>query len=94
MIPIEFWNSIRFGFFVKWHINFCRLFNAKAILLEEQKWYCLTHSWEDKGVYAFTQGYLSENEHSRATGVWTCLQWFRSPAIWPLHLEDKAQDEI
>ena len=23
-------------FFVKWHINLCRLFNAKAILLEEQ----------------------------------------------------------
>ena len=25
-----------FGFFVQWHINFCRLFNAKAILQEEQ----------------------------------------------------------
>ena len=25
-----------FGFFVWWHINVCRLFNAKAILLEEQ----------------------------------------------------------
>ena len=25
-----------FGFFVLWHINLCRLFNAKAILLEEQ----------------------------------------------------------
>ena len=25
-----------FGFFVKWHINLCKLFNAKAILLEEQ----------------------------------------------------------
>ena len=28
-----------------------RLFNAKAILLEEQ--YYLTHSWEDKGVHTF-----------------------------------------
>ena len=28
-----------------------RLFNAKAILLEEQLWYYLTHSWEDKGVH-------------------------------------------
>ena len=25
-----------FGFFVEWHIKLCRLFNAKAILLEEQ----------------------------------------------------------
>ena len=24
------------GFFVYWHINACELFNAKAILLEEQ----------------------------------------------------------
>ena len=31
-----------------------RLFNAKAILLEEQ--YYLTHSWEDKGVHTFPQG--------------------------------------
>ena len=30
-----------------------RLFNAKAILLEEQKWCYLTHSWEDKGVHTF-----------------------------------------
>ena len=25
-----------FGFFVLWHINLCRLFNANSILLEEQ----------------------------------------------------------
>ena len=25
----------------------CRLFNANAILLEEQYWYYLTNSWED-----------------------------------------------
>ena len=29
------------------------LFNAKALLLEEQQWYYLTHSWEDKGVQTF-----------------------------------------
>ena len=34
----------------------CRLFNAKAILLEEQLWYYLTHSWEDKGVHTFPKG--------------------------------------
>ena len=33
-----------------------RLFNAKAILLEEQSWYYLTHSWEDKGVHSFPKG--------------------------------------
>ena len=32
------------------------LFNAKAILLEEQYWYYLTHSWEDKGVNIFPKG--------------------------------------
>ena len=42
--------------FVKWHINLCRLFYAKAILLEEQSWYYLTHSWEDKGVHTFPKG--------------------------------------
>ena len=31
----------------------CRLFNAIAILLEEQVWYYLTHSWEDRGVHTF-----------------------------------------
>ena len=33
-----------------------RLFNAKAILLEEQYWYYLTHSWEDKGAHTFPKG--------------------------------------
>ena len=31
-----------------------RLFNAKAILLEEQ--YYLTHNWKDKGVHTFPKG--------------------------------------
>ena len=42
-----------FGFFVEWHINVCRLFNAKAIHLEELQWCYLTHSWEDKRVHTF-----------------------------------------
>ena len=29
------------------------LFNAKAILLEEQEWYYLTHIWEYRGFHAF-----------------------------------------
>ena len=28
----------------------------KAILLEEQQWNYLTHSWEDKGVHTFLKG--------------------------------------
>ena len=44
-----------FGFFVEWHINLCRSFNAKAIL-QEQYWYYLTHGWEDKGVHTFPKG--------------------------------------
>ena len=48
--------KVSFGFFVYWHINLCGLFNAKAIIIEEQQWYYLTHSWEDKGVYTFPKG--------------------------------------
>ena len=33
-----------------------RLFNAKTILREEQYWYYLTHSWEDKAVHTFPKG--------------------------------------
>ena len=36
--------------------TFVRLFKAKAILLEEQQWYYLIHSWEDKGVHTFPKG--------------------------------------
>ena len=46
---------IWFGW-VLWHINHCRLFNAKSILLEEQSWYYLTNSWENKGVHTFFKG--------------------------------------
>ena len=45
-----------FGFFVLWHINLCRLFNAKAVLLVEQLWYYLTYSWDDRGVHTFPKG--------------------------------------
>ena len=36
--------------------TFVGFFNAKAILLEEQLCYHLTHSWEDKGVHTFPKG--------------------------------------
>ena len=29
---------------------------AKLILLEEQRWYYLTHGWEDKGVHTISKG--------------------------------------
>ena len=32
------------------------LFNAKALFLEKQQWYYLTHSWEDKMVHSFPKG--------------------------------------
>ena len=58
-----------------------RLFNAKAILLEEQWWYNLTHSWEDKGVHTFPKGYLPESERNSATGVRTRVLRFRSQSL-------------
>ena len=42
--------------FLCWYIKLCELFNAKAILVEEQPWYYLTHSLEDKRVHAFSNG--------------------------------------
>ena len=36
--------------------TFFRLFSAKAILLDEQLWYYLTHSWENNGVSTFPKG--------------------------------------
>ena len=42
-----------FNFFVRWHINLCRLFNAKSILVEEQCLYYFAHS---QGFHAFSKG--------------------------------------
>ena len=36
-----------FGFFVYRHISFCWLFNAKAILADEQQEFYLIQSWEE-----------------------------------------------
>ena len=35
---------VLFCFLVLWHIKLRGLFNAKAILVEEQSWYCLIHN--------------------------------------------------
>ena len=37
-------------------VNILGFFNAQVILLEEQYWYYLTHSWEVKGVHSFPKG--------------------------------------
>ena len=42
-----------FDFFVLWHINFQRLFDAQTIFVEELLWYYLIYSWENKGVHTF-----------------------------------------
>ena len=42
--------------FFKWHINYHGLFDAKAILVEEQQWYYLSYIWvRDKGVHTFSK---------------------------------------
>ena len=43
------------GSLVYWHINLCGLFNAKAIL-EEQQSYNWIHSCKDNGVHIFPKG--------------------------------------
>ena len=45
--------AVLISFFVEWHINLWGLFNAKAILVEEQLWYYLTHSLKDKKAHTF-----------------------------------------
>ena len=77
MTPCLVW----FGFFFEWHIKLRGLFNTKAILLEEQQWCCLIHSWGDKGCSYLSHGYLSETEHNSMTGVWTHLLQFHSPTL-------------
>ena len=43
-------------FFVWWHIKIRGLCKAKFILLDEQYWYYLNHSVEDKVVHTFPKG--------------------------------------
>ena len=43
------------------------------IFVEEQLWYYLTHSWENKRVYIFPPVYSPKSECSRMTQVQTHL---------------------
>ena len=42
-----------FGGVVYWHINLRELFYAKAILVEEQRWYYLNYNWNNKEPIPF-----------------------------------------
>ena len=42
-------------------INFCRLFDIKIILVEEQSWHYLIHSLRDKEVHTFPKGIVTED---------------------------------
>ena len=53
--------------------TFISLFNAKAILVEEQQWHYLTYSLEDKGVQYLFRGYESESVPKGLTGIKTHL---------------------
>ena len=53
---IYYQSGSSFLFLCFWHINCYWLFNAKVTFLEEQLWYYLTHSWEDKRVHTFSKG--------------------------------------
>ena len=64
------------------------LFNAKAILLEEQKWYYLTHSWEDNRVHTFPKGICPKVNVIARLEYELALLRFRSPSLEPLHHED------
>ena len=66
-----------FFFVFYWHINPRGLFNAKAILPEEQQWCHLTHSCEDKGDHTFPKCICPKASlNSSASGVRTRLQRF------------------
>ena len=59
-----------FGFFVLWHINLRRSYNAKTILVEEQQGSNLIYRREDK-VSFLSQEYKSRSDPKSATGVGT-----------------------
>ena len=61
------------------------LFNAKASFLEEQQWYYLTNSWEDRWTSYLSQGHLTESERNIVIGVQTRLLRFLSSLLNPLH---------
>ena len=61
------------------------LFNAKSILQEEQQWNYLTHSWKDKGIYAFPKDICLKVK--KIALLEFELAYYDS-AVQPLHLKD------
>ena len=70
-----------------WHNIILVLFDTKSIFLEE---HYLTSTWEDIGVYNFTN--FSESERNSTTGFRTCLLRFHSQVLLPLHNEDTPKN--
>ena len=56
------------------------LFNVKAILVEKQQEWYLTHSVEGKEINIFFQKYVYKSQRNSMTGIWTRLQQYCSPA--------------
>ena len=56
--------------------TFFRLFNAKAILLEELLWYYLTHSLEDNWVHTFPKGICPKVNEIARLEFELCVQRF------------------
>ena len=63
-------------------INLCGLHNAKAILVEKQQWYYLTHSRRYKEVHTFLKGINSKVNVIAPLGfefAWS--KRFRTPVV-------------
>ena len=67
--------------FVQWCLNPHGLFNAKAILEEEQLWYYLTHRWWGLGSSNLPHGYTSKSGHNCWNAIWTCSLISQSSTI-------------
>ena len=61
------------------------------MLIEEQQWYYLTHSWGEHRVLYLSQRYYPESEYNNTSGVWTHLLQGCSPTLQSLHHRDTPQ---
>ena len=89
--PRCFTQDLWFGFVYLFN-SISTLFNAKAILREEQLGYYLPHCRRDKRVRYIFLVYSSESEHNSATGVRTRLLRGCTPVCLTLHHRDSFQN--
>ena len=52
------------------------LFTSKAIFIEQQQWYYLTHSWGIRGLMPFPRVLVRKNEPNSINGIWTHLRQY------------------